>query len=96
MIAALGIDNSFNHILLKMGFQWCSGQKDVADILSPSIYKQVWIGTLIIKFFIIKKRNIYKRVGVTSSTNLTRDDEPKMHFIESYQKMHAYREKLFD
>lgn len=55
MIAALGIDNSFNHILLKMGFQWWSGQKDVADILSPSICKQVWIGTMIIKFFIIEK-----------------------------------------
>lgn len=28
---ALGIDNSFNHILLKIGFQWRSGQH-VADM----------------------------------------------------------------
>lgn len=61
--AALGIDNSFNHILLKIGFQWRSGQKHVADILSPSICKQVWIGTQIIKFSIIKKWEIFIKGG---------------------------------
>lgn len=52
--------------------------------------KQVWI----IKFSIIKKRNIYERVGVTNSANLTRDVETKIHRFESHRGKHSKKDYL--
>lgn len=52
--------------------------------------KQVWI----IKFSIIKKRNIYERVGVTNSANLTRDVETKIHRFESHRCKHSKKDYL--
>lgn len=52
--------------------------------------KQVWI----IKFSIIKKRNIYERVGVTNSANLTRDVETKIRRFESHRGKHSKKDYL--
>lgn len=52
--------------------------------------KQVWI----IKFSIIKKRNIYERVGVTNFANLTRDVETKIHRFESHRGKHSKKDYL--
>lgn len=46
------------------------------------------------KFSIIKKRNIYERVGVTNSANLTRDVETKIHRFESHRGKHSKKDYL--